>query len=376
MKIAQLVCAFPPYAGGIGNSAKRLEEIISQKYEIETFHPDNANPVIRRGHGAFIPQLLWRLKKFDTIYLHYPFFGVAEVIWLFSLFNKNKRLIVHYHMDVKNISHLTKLLSLPSLIIRKSLLKRADIIVTASLDYIKHSQISSFYAKHPDKFKEIPFGVDLEKFKPKELHLPSQTNIIAKAKDLVRRVNDLFIKKDKLELIFVGGLDSAHYFKGVEILIKALSIIEHKNWHLKIVGDGDRRPIYENLAIELNIANRVEFAGKLSDEDMIRSLQTADALILPSINTNEAFGLVLIEALACGLPVIASDLPGVRRVFQEGQEGLLVRPGEISDLAEKIDALAANPNKRQEMAKAARRLAERKYSLEKMERSYEDLLAQ
>ncbi len=376
MKIAQLVCAFPPYAGGIGNSAKRLEEIISRKYEIETFHPDNSHPWLRRGHGAFIPQLLWRLKKFETIYLHYPFFGTAEIVWLFSLLNKNKRLIVHYHMDVKNVSRLTKIFSLPSLLIRRPLLNRADIIITASLDYIKNSQISSFYAKHPEKFREIPFGVDLKKFKPKELNLPSQTNIIAKAKDLVRRVNDLFIKKDKLELIFVGGLDSAHYFKGVEILIKALSIINHKNWHLKIVGDGDRRPIYENLSAELGIDKRIEFAGKLSDEDMVRSLQAADALILPSINTNEAFGLVLIEALACGLPVIASDLPGVRRVFQEGQEGLLVRPGEISDLANKIDVLAANPKKQQEMSKAARKLAERKYSLEKMEKSYEDLLAQ
>ncbi len=376
MKIAQLVCAFPPYAGGIGNSAKRLEEIVSRKHEVTTFHPDNTKPLIRRGHGAFIPQLLWRLRKFETIYLHYPFFGTAEIVWLFSLFNKNKRLIIHYHMDVKNISRLTQILSLPSLIIRKSLLRRADTIVTASLDYIKNSQISNFYAKHPDKFKEIPFGVDLIKFKPKEVNLPSQTNIIAKAKDLVRRVNDLFIKKDKLELIFVGGLDSAHYFKGVEILIKALSIINHKNWHLKIVGDGDRRPSYENLAAELNINNHIEFTGKLSDEDMIRALQSADALVLPSINNNEAFGLVLIEALACGLPVIASDLPGVRRVFQEGQEGLLARPGEISDLAEKIDYLAANPKKRQELAKAARRLAERKYSLEKMEKAYEDLLAQ
>lgn len=375
MKIAQLVCAFPPYAGGIGNSAKRLEDIISQTHEIKTFHPDNSRPLIRRGHGAFIPQFLWRLRKFDTIYLHYPFFGAAEVVWLFTLLNKKKRLIIQYHMDVKNISWLTRLLSLPSLLIRNSLLNRADIIVTASLDYIKHSQISNFYAKHPEKFKEIPFGVDLNKFQPKELNLPSATNIIAKAKDLVRRVNDLFIKKDKLELIFVGGLDTAHYFKGVEILIKALAIINHKNWHLKIVGDGDRRPVYESLAVELGVASRIDFAGKLSDDDMIRSLQTSDALILPSINTNEAFGLVLIEALACGLPVIASDLPGVRRVFQEGQEGLLVRPGEISDLADKIDYLANNQKKRQEMAKAARKLAERKYGLEKMEKSYHDLLA-
>jgi glycosyltransferase involved in cell wall biosynthesis len=376
MKIAQIVCAFPPYAGGIGNSAFQLYELLSEKHEITNFTPDNLKPLLRRGHGAFLPQLLWKLRNFDVIYLHYPFFGTAEVIWFFKLFFKKPKLIIHYHMDVKNLSLTAKILSIPSTIIRNSLLKKAETIVTASLDYIKHSQIKQFYNSHPDKFKEIPFGIDLENFKPKDLNQPSETKIVAKTKSLIRRINELFIKRNCLNLIFVGGLDRAHYFKGISILLNSLPSLESRRWHLTIVGDGDLRQEYENLATKLNLGARVNFTGKLNDSELVRSLQNSDLLILPSINSNEAFGLVLIEALACGVPVIASDLPGVRSVFENRREGLLVEPGSVEDLNRKLEFILKNEGLRLDMAKAARRLAERKYNRNLMKQKYEDLLVE
>ena len=373
MKIAQIVCAYPPYAGGIGNSAFTLYELLADKHEVVNFTPDTLRPILRRGHGAFLPQLLWKLRGFDFIYLHYPFFGAAEVIWLFKLFFKKPKLIVHYHMDVKNLSSAAKILSLPSLAIRNSLLNQADIIVTASLDYIKHSKIKKFYSDHPDKFKEIPFGINLENFKPKNINLPSENKILAKTKSLIRRINEIFIKRNCLNLIFVGGLDKAHYFKGVDILLNALPNPESRRWHLKIVGEGDMRSEYENLAVKLNLNSRVDFTGKLNNNELIHALQNSDLLILPSINSNEAFGLVLIEALACGVPVIASDLPGVRSVFENNREGLLVEPNSVEDLNRKLEFILKNESLRLNMAKAARRLAERKYNRNLMKQKYEDL---
>ncbi|MFA6513746.1 MAG: glycosyltransferase family 4 protein [Patescibacteria group bacterium] len=379
MKIAQIVCAFPPYAGGIGNSAFTLYELLSDKHEITNFTPNNLKPLLRHGHGAFLPQLLWKLKNFDFIYLHYPFFGTAEVVWLFKLFFKKPKLAIIYHMDVKNSSLTKRILGLPSLAIRNSLLKQADVIITGSLDYIKNSQIKNFYDTCPDKFKEIPFGIDLEKFKPKPINLPSENKILAKTKSLIRIVNDLFIKKgrkDRLEIIFVGGLDKAHYFKGVNILLNSLFKLDPKGWYLNIVGDGDLRPEYEALTKKLNLEKRIKFLGKTSDEELVHSLQNADLLILPSINSNEAFGLVLIEALACGVPVIASNLPGVRSVFEDKREGLLVEPGNVEDLKQKLEFILNNENIRREMAKAARRLAERKYNKNLMKQKYENLLTE
>ncbi len=374
MKIAQIVCAYPPYAGGIANSAKQIYDLLSKEHSVENFHPKNNKALIRRGHAAFLPQLLWKLRHFDYIYLHYPFFGAAEVVWLFKIFNKKTKLIVHYHMDVKNESRLNKILSLPSRLTRSSLLKQADTIVSASLDYIKHSNIKKFYTKYPQKFQEIPFTLDINKFCPKEINQASSSPLIAKAKDLIKRVNELYIKRNRLDLIFIGGLDSAHYFKGIPVLLSALANVDDSSWRLNIIGEGNLKPEYEKLANDLQIDKNISFLGKLEEKDFLRKLQEADVLVLPSINSNEAFGIVLIEALACGVPVIASNLPGVRSVFKDGVEGLLVEPGDSLDLKLKIKWLLENEGSRQEMAKNARALALRKYNDARLEELYEDLL--
>ena len=375
MKIAFIACAWPPYSGGIGNSANQISQLLSTQHEVVNFHPDNLKPWLKYGHGAFLPQLLWRLRHFDYIYLHYPFFGTAEVVWLFKLFFKRPKLIIHYHMDVKNLSLAAKLLSLPSRLILRSLLKSADLVVSASLDYIKSSQIKKYYLSYPEKFREIPFGVDLNKFCPGSLKSPTDNRAIAKAKEMINYVNDHFLKKDRVDLLFVGGLDRAHYFKGVNILLNALAKTKFPNWRLKIVGSGDQQSDYEALALELNISNKVEFAGKLTDAELIRSYQNADLLILPSINSNEAFGIVLIEALACGVPVLASDLPGVRRVFDNYQEGWLFEAGSETDLKQKLELILANEESRHNMPAAARRLAEKKYSLDLMASRLNDLFS-
>ncbi len=366
MKIANLVCAWPPYAGGMGNSAKLIAEIIETKHEVVNFYPDNMNGVLRRGHSSLSLRLLFKLKKFDYIYLHYPFFGTNEIVFLFKLFNKKTKLIIHYHMDVKNQSFINRTLSLPSSIIRNSLFNKAKVIVSASLDYIKNSQIKSYYQKYPKKFKEIPFGLDLNIFKPKDIKQKPENKIIAKAHQIVKFINDKFIKKDKIDIVFVGGLDKAHYFKGVDLLLEALSFLREKNWHLNIVGDGNLKSDYELKAYQLGLEKKVSFLGKLSDEELIKNYQNSDLLILPSINNNEAFGIVLIEAMACKVAVLSSDLAGVRSVFEDGKQGLVFKTGNRDDLKSKIEYLLSNKQTLNKMGEEARILAEKKYDIEKM----------
>lgn len=371
MKIASIVCAYPPYAGGIGNSAQQINQLLEGEHEITTFTPSTTKAWLRYGHGAFLPQLFWKLNKFDYIYLHYPFFGSAEVVWFFKLFFKKPKLILHYHMDVKGLSPLASILSLPSRLILSSLIKQSKIIVSASLDYIKSSDIKKYYKKHSHKFREIPFSIDTEKFQVKLLDRHQDNKAMARAQEIVHYINNKFIKRDRINLLFVGGLDQAHYFKGVEILLNSLFLTTHKDWRLKIVGEGNLRLKYEELAQKLKIDKKVEFTGKLSDADLVRTLQNSDLFILPSINGNEAFGIVLIEALACGVPVIASNLPGVRQVFDDHVQGLLVEPGNIQDLKKKLEFIFNNEEMRRVMSLAARRLAEEKYDLKKMKNSLE-----
>jgi glycosyltransferase involved in cell wall biosynthesis len=369
MKIAQIVCAWPPYAGGIVTSAAQIDRLLGTQHEIVSFSPANLKPWLKLGHGAFLPQLLGKLREFDYIYLHYPFFGTAEVVWFFKLFCRRPKLIIHYHMDVKNATTGKKILSVPSRLIRNSLFNQAETIVSSSLDYIKNSQIKKYYAAHPEKFREIPFGIDLQKFQPKNLNQPTDNKAVARARKIVHYINDKFIKKDRLDILFVGGLDEAHYFKGVDVLIKAFAALSKtpglRPWHLIISGDGDLRPAYEKLSREYGLEKQIEFTGRLGDK-LTRAYQNADLLVLPSINSNEAFGLVLIEAMACGAPVIASDLPGVRNVFTNHQEGLLVEPGKVEDLKKKLEFIFNNEELRRVMSLAARRLAAEKYDEIKM----------
>lgn len=355
MKIAQVVCVYPPYAGGIGTSALKLQKTLSAQHDSHVFtirdkhgitEDDEKNNIIRLkpffklGHGAILCSLLKKLRSFDVIYFHYPFFGTGIIIWLFKILHPKKKIIIHYHMDVHHKNILFKILSWPEEIIKRSLFKKSEIIVSASLDYIKHSQIKNIYKKYPEKFREIPFSVDTNEFKP--LEIDKKENII----------------------LFVGGLDKAHYFKGVDILIKAISEIKNLDWQLRIVGDGELKNELQDLSRNLDIENKVIFLGKLNKKGLIENFQQAKVLVLPSINSNEAFGIVLIEAMACGTPVIASDLPGVRTVFENEKSGLLVEPKNIEDLKNKIELILQDQEKQEKMSQEAYKLVLAKYTEE------------
>jgi glycosyltransferase involved in cell wall biosynthesis len=359
MKIAQVVCVYPPYAGGIGTSALQFAKTLATDHEVTTFTPvinsapatekdENVvrlKPFLQRGHGALLLQLFCRLNKYDAIYLHYPFFGTAEIVWLYKIFHRKTKLIIHYHMDVHGLGLFTKILSWPSKLIRNCLFNQAEKITCGSLDYIAHSQIAKYYNRHQNKFIEIPFGVDAERFKPADNKAETE------------------IKK----ILFVGGLDQAHYFKGVNYLIDAVAKLSFSNWQLTITGDGNLKKQYEEQAKNLGLTAKVNFLGnKLNAEELARTYRAADLFVLPSINSNEAFGIVLLEAMASGVPVIASNLPGVRAVFHNEVEGLTIEPMNSNDLKEKMEKILTNNSLQKQMAQAARKLVEEKYSLEKV----------
>jgi glycosyltransferase involved in cell wall biosynthesis len=377
MKIAQVVCAFPPYRGGIGESAKTLGGYLAAENEVHTFTllPKNADrnnlekdgvtylsPWLRYGHGGLPLSLLFSLRRYDCIYLHYPFFGAAEIVWLYKLIHPRIKLVLHYHMDVTFSSLIAKLLSLPSRLIKKSLIKKADAIIASSLDYAKNCGLKPEYTRYAQKIKAIPFSVDIERYHPKIKE--SNSSLAAKAKNIVEFVTNKIIKRGRTQFLFVGGLDKAHYFKGVPVLLEALSRLKSGSWRLEIVGSGDLQAGYETLAQELGIERYIKFSGNVSGDNLPRCYQEADCLVLPSTNSNEAFGIVLIEAMSSGLPVIASALPGVRSVFDEGKQGYYCQPGDIVSLKEALEKIASNPNRRREMGRAARSLAVSRYSEE------------
>jgi glycosyltransferase involved in cell wall biosynthesis len=179
-------------------------------------------------------------------------------------------------------------------------------------------------------------------------------------------------------ILFVGALDRAHHFKGVPDLLQAFARVISPNTLLLIAGEGDLKERDQELAHELNLAGSTRFVGAIPHEQLPPFYAAADLVVLPS-NPPESFGMVLIEAMACGRPVLAYDIPGVRSVVSDGQDGLLAKRGDVEDLAEKIDRLLDDPALCREMGRRGRARVEADYTWEqagvRLERIYLEILA-
>ncbi len=151
-------------------------------------------------------------------------------------------------------------------------------------------------------------------------------------------------------ILYVGRLVP---HKGVEFLLEAVPELR-PSAHLVVVGSGPWRKVLEASARRQGIADRVTFAGGVPWEELPQYNRAADIGVLPSISRLEAFGLVGLESMASERPVVLSDIPGVREVVQDGRSGLLSRPTDPSDLAEKINTLIDDPSLREKMGKRGR----------------------
>lgn len=383
LKIAQIVCVLPPYGGGIGMVAHAYADQLTEKgHEVTVFIPKNSGqkanhkekpylvkelqPFGKIGLAAVLPSLIWHLWKFDIIHFHFPFYGSSHFATLVKKLRGEKtKLVLTYHMDNEGTGFRKAFFNYYKNFVAPFVLKNADKIIVSSDDYIEHSDIQEYYYNHVDKFIEIPFGVP-RKFKP----MPKDTTLLEK-----HGLNH----NDFIALI-VGGLDSAHFFKGINFLIKAIDQIENKNIKALIVGSGNLKPMYEKKVKEMDLENRVKFAGYVKSDELVKYFNLADVFTLPSINKAEAFGIVLLEAMSCGKPLIASNLKGVRTVVDQGINGLLVEPKNSQDLASKIEYLFNNPEKIKEFGQRGLETVEKKYRwsivADKLEKVYLDLINQ
>jgi rhamnosyl/mannosyltransferase len=164
----------------------------------------------------------------------------------------------------------------------------------------------------------------------------------------------------------------------METLLRAL--LEIPEARLTILGDGPMRQLWKRRVGELDLGSRVEFQGEVSDEVLTDAYRAADLLVLPSNSRQEAFGTVLLEAMASGLPVISTELgTGTSWVNVDGVTGRVVPPNNAAFLARAIRDLLDDVELRQRMGTAARARVVAEFSLDKMTRrveaAYEEVLA-
>ncbi|MCP4536825.1 MAG: glycosyltransferase family 4 protein [Chloroflexi bacterium] len=378
MRIAHVTATFPPHYTGTGMvcyyNALGLAQlghdisVFTADYPPGDFiYPEGINvhrlPVkFRVGNAPLLPGLLG-LKEFDIIHLHHPFIFGSELIWAVSKLHKIPYVITH-HNDLIGYGLRRYLFDTYSAISTRLVFWGARKLAVVSCDHAAFSRLASLFHKRWDDTAEVPNGVDTELFQP---------GLDGKA---MRR--QCGISDDDLIILFVGPLDLAHHYRRVDLLFEAVRTVQKPNLHVLIAGDGDRADQYQNLAKKLGIDSRVHFLGKVAHRDLPGVYAAADVTILPS-QLQESFGLVLIEAMACGKPVIASDLPGVRLVVNDGEDGLLVKAGDVNDLVEKIQTLLSSPQRRREMGERGRAKVEEKYAwpkiLPRLVQVYEEVLA-
>jgi glycosyltransferase involved in cell wall biosynthesis len=174
--------------------------------------------------------------------------------------------------------------------------------------------------------------------------------------------------RDKFTIACIGTL---HEVKGQVYLIEACRLLKDQGVDLNciFVGDGPDRTDLQHLVDELNLDDIVHFKGRRTRAEILRLLEEVDVLVTPSVPSRdgrrEGIPVVLMEGMACGLPVVASRLSGIPELVDNGQSGLLVSPRDVSGLAEAIRELHDNENLRQRLGEAGRAKVEKEFCLEK-----------
>lgn len=370
MKIAQVVCTYPPYRGGIGRVAFEYTERLRERgYDVHVFAPryedvkDDPKYVHRVpsplhvGNAGVVPSLMNRLSGFDVVHLHYPFFGGAEPTIVGKALRHDQRLVMTYHHDPVVAGLRAAIYEAHRKLLFPWLVGRADAILVSSREYGESSDLKGVNGAL-DRMKVMPFGVDLGRFRP--------------GREDARR--KAFGWRDDVPVfLFVGGLDPAHHFKGLPVLIEALATLVDYPWRCLVVGDGSMRPGLEASAIAAGLGERVKFVGNASDADLPEYYRMADIHCFPSTERAEAFGMVALEAAATGIPCIASDLPGVRSVVLNGETGLLVPPGDAEELRKAMLLLLEQVDLRHRLGAAARHRAEAEFAWDPLMSKLEDV---
>jgi rhamnosyl/mannosyltransferase len=291
------------------------------------------------GAVAIAPALPFHLARAqaDVVVLHEPN-PMALVAWF--VVRPRAPLVIWYHSEVVRPGWRYRLFYRPFL---ESALRRAARIVVAS----PPMQNVPALAAYRTKCVVIPYGLDRDRFLP--------TSVVRARADALRE------GARRPLLLFVGRLVP---YKGLDVLLRALPGLEART---VIVGDGRLRRSLEATVRELGLSDRVELTGTVTDDERLAWLHACDALVLPSTTRQEAFGMVQLEAMLCGRPVVSTDLPtGVPWVNVDGETGLIVRTGDVASLRGALDRLVADPDLRQELGAGARARAESIFTADRM----------
>ncbi len=376
MRIVHIYKDYFPVLGGIENHLKLLAEsqaarghdvtvVVTQLKDQKT-KIENVNGVrlvkLRRQlnvqsapiSATFATWVRNETRDADIAHLHAPYpLGEACNLW----FGRAKKTVISWHSDIVRQK---TLLRVYAPVLRRVVASAGRIICTSE----PYKQTSPWLTTAQDKCVVVPYGIQLARFG--QLTTEQHAKSDAFRADMQARANG------GLVLLCVGQL---RYYKSFDTLIRALPQLP--NVAMAIAGTGPYEAPWKAVASDLGISDRVAFLGQTGQADLPTLYHGSDVFVLPSNSRAEAFGIVNIEAMACGLPVVTTDVgSGTSWVNQDGVTGYVVPPMNTDALAGAIDKLR-DPVARKHMGEAGRARAHAEFTeemmIERVESVYEDV---
>ena len=372
MRILHIYKDYFPVLGGIENHIKVLAEAQAARghdVSVLVAHPEQRT-VVETVNGVRLieaarwgtvastpisPALFRWTARLDTdiTHLHFPH-PPGEVAQL--LFGRARRTVITYHSDIVRQRAL-RVVYRPLL---WRVLKHADRLIATSPSYVDTSPYLSRFRK---KCVVVPLGANLDRFDQVD---PARIEAL--------RQRFLPPSPGQPTLVFVGRL---RYYKGLDDLIRAMPQIPKAR--LLVVGNGPMRSEWEQLTHDTAVDDRVIFAGEVNDADLPACYKLGDAFVLPANARAEAFGTVIVEAMAAGLPVVCTEVgTGTSWVNQHGVTGFVVPSRDPEALAQAANQLLSDPARRLAMAQAAHQRAHTEFSqaamIERIEQVYDQVL--
>ncbi|HPJ30175.1 MAG TPA: glycosyltransferase family 4 protein [Methanothrix sp.] len=360
MKILQTPARYYPYVGGVENYVRSLsEELVKLGHEVTVLcanEPDSVEEELLEGvrvrripyigkiaNTNITPRLPIEILKedFDVIHTHLPTPWSAD--WSFiAAAIKGKPLVLTHHSDIVGRGKINWIAKTYKNINHRLILDGASKIIVTNPKVVESSD---YFNEHLNKIELIPVGVNVERFMPienLEKWGPSEKAVL-----------------------FISVLDEFHEFKGLDLLIAAMAKVVREVPEAKLIvgGVGELLGRYKSMATSLGLADEVQFLGYVPEDEIAKIYNRSDLFVLPSISgIQETFGMVCLEAMACGLPVVATDVVGVAEDLRRHGAGAVVPIKDEKALADAIIKLLKDGELRVKMGASGRSIAERCYS--------------
>lgn len=366
MRILQINKLYYPVVGGIETVVQQVAEginktddfivdVLACNSEFKTVREQINGVMVTRASsfGIFFSMpvsisfflLLNKLwKSYDLLHLHLPFPLGELALWLIR---PKCRLIITYHSDIIRQRFISSALNW----LHTWVLGHAEKIAVSNPNIIETSPLLKRFKA---KCTVIPFGVDMKRFSPDN-----------SSKQSIEQIRQRYGKRI---VLFVGRLV---YYKGTEYLIRAMKDIDAR---LVIIGEG---PMKRSLINEVNtqgLENKVTFLPCRTQDELVNFYRASSVFVLPSLYRSEAFGITIIEAMACGLPVISTELgTGTSYANMDGVTGFVVSPGNSDDLSTPLKKLLSDPVMASNMGRAGYQRIKTAFTIDTMLNKYKNL---